>query len=53
LAAAFSGKLVPQEATDEPASILLQRIAAERAAHHDDKAIQARKPRVPRKKVTA
>jgi type I restriction enzyme S subunit len=31
LAAAFSGRLAVQDATDEPASILLKRIAAERA----------------------
>ncbi|MEZ5380986.1 MAG: restriction endonuclease subunit S [Microthrixaceae bacterium] len=31
LAAAFSGQLVPQDLTDEPASALLERIAAERA----------------------
>lgn len=32
LAAAFSGRLVPQDPDDEPASVLLDRIRAERAA---------------------
>lgn len=32
LRAAFSGKLVPQDSQDEPASILLGRIPAERSA---------------------
>lgn len=32
LAAAFSGRLVPQDPADEPASVLLDRIRAERAA---------------------
>ena len=32
LAAAFTGQLVPQDPTDEPASVLLERIAAEKPA---------------------
>ena len=32
LASAFSGQIVPQDSSDEPASVLLERIAAERAA---------------------
>ena len=30
---AFEGKLVPQDSTDEPASVLLQRLRASRSAH--------------------
>lgn len=41
LRAAFSGQLVPQDPTDEPASVLLERIRAERAAQ----GTTARKPR--------
>ncbi len=50
LATAFSGKLVPQDPSDEPASALLDRIAAGRASSNDHKATKARSQR--RIKVT-
>jgi len=48
LKAAFSGKLVPQDPNDEPASALLERIRAERAAREQNGKRGARKsPSVP------
>jgi len=35
LAAAFSGRLVPQDPADEPATVLLERITSMRAASDD------------------
>ena len=43
LKAAFSGQLVPQDANDEPASVLLERIRAERAARDALKKPRGRK----------
>lgn len=42
LRAAFAGQLVPQDPNDEPASVLLARIRAERAARGLDKEARAR-----------
>jgi type I restriction enzyme S subunit len=47
LRAAFSGQLVPQDPNDEPASVLLERIRAERATQ------QAAKPPKKRSSKTA
>jgi type I restriction enzyme, S subunit len=51
LAAAFSGKLVPQDPADESASTLLQRI--KQAASNGQKTTRPRNPRAPREKITA
>lgn len=42
---AFRGELVPQDPSDEPASFLLERIRAERAAAAKTKPVRSRKPR--------
>ncbi len=52
LAAAISGRLVAQDANDEPASVLLERIAAERTSSNGQKLTRSRKPRAPEEKVT-
>lgn len=52
LKAAFSGKLVAQDPNDEPASELLQRIAAERAAQ-SARPTRSAAPRAPRKACAA
>ncbi len=46
---AFSGQLVPQDPNDEPASVLLERIRAEKAVQSKDKTRKTR----PRKATTA
>lgn len=43
LKAAFTGQLVPQDLNDEPASVLLERIRAERAAQAGSGKGRARK----------
>jgi len=42
LKSAFSGQLVPQDPNDEPASVLLERIRAEREQQPKAKARRAR-----------
>ena len=42
---AFEGRLVPQDPTDEPASLLLERIKAEKAKRETEKRTRKKRPR--------
>ena len=53
LARAFSGRLVPQNPKDEPASALLKLMATELTMSNGDRATSARKPRAAKLKVPA
>jgi type I restriction enzyme S subunit len=53
LATAFSGTLVPQDPYDEPAPLLLERIATKRASPHVNYQRRVRKSRTAREKVLA
>lgn len=53
LRAAFSGNLVPQDPADEPASALIDRIAAARASSNGHRPTRGRKPQALQEEVTA
>jgi type I restriction enzyme S subunit len=53
LVGAFSGRLVDQNPTEEPASVLLERITARRASFNGHVPKPGRKPRVVQEEVTA
>lgn len=53
LATAFSGGLVPQDPSDEPAAVLLERIVTDRASSTSSGPRRSYKARSPREKVTA
>lgn len=46
LARAFVGRLVPQDLTEEPAPVLLERITTQRTSSNGQKSTRGRKPRV-------
>jgi type I restriction enzyme S subunit len=52
LTKAFSGGLVRQDSSDEPASVLVDRIAADRASFNGQKLARPRKSVAPRGKVS-
>lgn len=53
LSAAFSGNLAAQDPSEDPASVLLEQIAAERTASNGPRLKRGRKPQAPREEVTA